>query len=220
MSTGSFPGVKCGRGVLLTTHPLLVPRSWKSTAIPLPTLWATRGLLRDHFTFNFFFTIIHYLPTSNVSSWNSRTFLLLDTEHPTLHYYNTYLLTYSMVQSPSWEANWFAASQEIHAFHGTPRFITALTSVRHLPLSWANPIQSTYPHPTSWRSVLILSTHLRLGLPSYITTIANTNNKTKKGQDERGRSWWWWWGGGGEEYVCTVIMFMLSHAPSHSVQTT
>ena len=41
MGTGSFPGVKCGRGVLLTTHPLLVPRSWKSRAIPLPTLWAT-----------------------------------------------------------------------------------------------------------------------------------------------------------------------------------
>ena len=52
------------------------------------------------------------------------------------------------------------------AFHGTRRFITPLTSVRHLSLSWANPIQSTYPHPTSWRSVLILSTHLRLGLPS------------------------------------------------------
>ena len=32
MGTGSFPGVKCGRGVLLTTHPLLVPRSWKSRA--------------------------------------------------------------------------------------------------------------------------------------------------------------------------------------------
>ena len=43
-STGSFPGVKCGRGLLLTTHPLLVPRSWKSRAIPLPTLWATPGL--------------------------------------------------------------------------------------------------------------------------------------------------------------------------------
>ena len=27
MCTVSFPGVKCGRGVLLTTHPLLVPRS-------------------------------------------------------------------------------------------------------------------------------------------------------------------------------------------------
>ena len=29
------------------------------------------------------------------------------------YYLLTYLLTYSMVQSPSWEANWFAASQEI-----------------------------------------------------------------------------------------------------------
>ena len=52
------------------------------------------------------------------------------------------------------------------AFHGTRRFITVLTSVHHLSLSWANPIQSTYPHPTSWRSILILSTHLSLGLPS------------------------------------------------------
>ena len=51
MSTGSFPGVKCGRGVLLTTHPFLVPRSWKSRAIPLPTLWAKPGLLRDHINF-------------------------------------------------------------------------------------------------------------------------------------------------------------------------
>ena len=46
------------------------------------------------------------------------------------------------------------------AFHGTRWFITALTSVRHLSLSWASPIQSIYPHPTSWRSILILSTHL------------------------------------------------------------
>ena len=52
------------------------------------------------------------------------------------------------------------------AFHGTRRFITALTRVRHLSLSWASPIQSIYPHPTSWRSILILSTHLSLGLPN------------------------------------------------------
>jgi len=44
MGTGSYPGVKCGRGVLLTTHPLLAPRSWKSRAIPLSTLWATSCL--------------------------------------------------------------------------------------------------------------------------------------------------------------------------------
>jgi hypothetical protein len=35
MGTGSFPRVKCGRGVLLTTHPLLAPRSWKNRAIHL-----------------------------------------------------------------------------------------------------------------------------------------------------------------------------------------
>jgi len=52
------------------------------------------------------------------------------------------------------------------AFHGTRRFIIALTSVRHLSLSWASSIQSIYLHPTSWRSILILSTHLRLGPPS------------------------------------------------------
>jgi len=50
------------------------------------------------------------------------------------------------------------------AFYGTRRFITALTSARYLSLSWASPIQSTYPHPTSWRSIPILSTHRRLGL--------------------------------------------------------
>ena len=54
------------------------------------------------------------------------------------------------------------------SFYGTRRFVTALTSVRHLSLSWASPIQFTYPHPTSWRSILILSIHLRLGLPSCL----------------------------------------------------
>ena len=43
LGTGSFPGVKYGRGVLLTPHPLLVLLSWKSRAIPLPTLRATTG---------------------------------------------------------------------------------------------------------------------------------------------------------------------------------
>ena len=40
MGTGTFPRVKSGRGVTLTPHPLLVPWSRKSTAIPLLPLWA------------------------------------------------------------------------------------------------------------------------------------------------------------------------------------
>ena len=52
------------------------------------------------------------------------------------------------------------------AFYGIRRFITALTSVRHLSLSWVSLIQSIYPHLNSWSSILIFSTHLRIGLPS------------------------------------------------------
>ena len=42
MGTGSFPGVKSCRGVTLTPHPLIVPWSRKSRAIPLLPLWAVR----------------------------------------------------------------------------------------------------------------------------------------------------------------------------------
>ena len=54
-----FPGVKSGRGVTLTPHPLLVPWSRKSRAIPLLPLWAVRPVqklsacTRVHFTFTF-----------------------------------------------------------------------------------------------------------------------------------------------------------------------
>ena len=42
MGTRSYPEVKSGRGVTLTLHPLLVPWSRKSRAIPLLPLWALR----------------------------------------------------------------------------------------------------------------------------------------------------------------------------------
>jgi len=51
-------------------------------------------------------------------------------------------------------------------FYGTRKFITALKSLRQPSLSRASLIQSIYPHPTSWKSILILSTHLRLSIPS------------------------------------------------------
>ena len=52
------------------------------------------------------------------------------------------------------------------AFYGTQRFITTFTLDHHLYLSWANWILSMPPHPTSWRSNLILSSYLHLALPS------------------------------------------------------
>ena len=51
-----------------------------------------------------------------------------------------------------------------------PYFTEPENSLPHSQASanclYPEPAQSRYPHPTSWRSVLILSTHLHLGLPS------------------------------------------------------
>jgi len=66
MGTGSFSRVKYGRGVLLTTHPLLVSWSWKSRAIPLPTFWATTGPVTG--TLYLFFTYEYYKKTVNVNN--------------------------------------------------------------------------------------------------------------------------------------------------------
>ena len=57
------------------------------------------------------------------------------------------------------------ATQEIPRIFGTQRFITAFTRAHNLSLSWAISIQSMSAHPTSRRSILILSSHLH-GLPS------------------------------------------------------
>jgi len=102
-------------------------------------------------------------------------------------YLLTYLLTYSMVQSPSWEANWFAACQEIPRISRNPK-VHYCTHKRPPPVPILG--QSIYPHPTSWRSILILSTHLRLGLPR--NTFHNTDKKYQEGR----RQWPRW-----NEYV-------------------
>ena len=51
-------------------------------------------------------------------------------------------------------------------FYGTQRFITAFIRACQLSLSWGRLIHSMSPHPTSWRSIVTLSSHLSLGLPS------------------------------------------------------
>jgi hypothetical protein len=51
-------------------------------------------------------------------------------------------------------------------FYWNRRFITAFKSARHFSLSWASSIQSLTPHTTFGKSILILYSHLSLGLPS------------------------------------------------------
>ena len=80
-------------------------------------------------------------------------------------YILTYLLTpWSRVLLEKLTNN-FAASQEIPRIYGNRKFLTVPTSARHPSLSRANSIQSPRAPPTSWRSILILSSHLRLGPP-------------------------------------------------------
>jgi hypothetical protein len=71
-----------------------------------------------------------------------------------------------MEQSPSWEQNRFSASQEIlhilrnrkvpYRIHKCPPNVPVLSQFE----------QSITPHSTSWRSILILPSNLRLGVTS------------------------------------------------------
>ena len=105
------------------------------------------------------------LPPSCAVVTKSGSLNFLEPSGPVQACYGTYLLT-PWCRVLLEKLTGLQLVKKLSAFHGTRRFITALTSVRQLSLSWASPIQSIYPHPTSWRYILILSTHLCLGLPS------------------------------------------------------
>ena len=81
-STGSFPGVKSGRGVTLTPHPLLMLWSRKGRAIPLLPLWAVRPVqslsacTRVRFTFTFFQGFIFFVTSSDLRPYFRSDLLL------------------------------------------------------------------------------------------------------------------------------------------------
>ena len=80
-----------------------------------------------------------------------------------------YLLTYLLTSWSRVLLEKLTGSQPVKkfpAFYGTRTFITAFTRSRRQSLSSTSSIQSIPPQPTSWRSILILSFHLRLDLPS------------------------------------------------------
>jgi hypothetical protein len=98
-----------------------------------------------------------------------RKFLYTPCETSLKRVRKAYLLTYSLTpcsRVPLEKPTDLQLVKKFPAFYVTRRFIAAFKSARHLSLSWASLIQSIPPHPTSWRSILILSSHLRLGLPS------------------------------------------------------
>ena len=84
-------------------------------------------------------------------------------------YLPTYLLTYLF--TPWSRVNLvkltcFQLVKNFPKFYVTRQFITSFKSAANHSISWATSIQSIPPHTNSWRSILILSSHLNFGLPS------------------------------------------------------
>jgi hypothetical protein len=69
------------------------------------------------------------------------------------------------MQTPPREDNQFAASQEFLRILRNPKVHYRIHKCPP-PVSNLSQLYSLQPHPTSWRYILILSTHLRLGIPS------------------------------------------------------
>jgi len=76
----------------------------------------------------------------------------------------TYLFTYSTKHSPSWETNRFSASQEIPRILWNPKVHNCIHNSSS-PVPILSQIDAVHiPIFHFWRSILILSSHLRLGL--------------------------------------------------------
>jgi hypothetical protein len=85
-----------------------------------------------------------------------------------VYYLLNYLHTYSLTEPSSWGAANCAATRELSSILWNSKVqYRVYKSLPVVPiLSHINPIHTTSSHPISLRSILILSTHLSLGLPS------------------------------------------------------
>jgi hypothetical protein len=144
--------------ILNPVNDILVNTSFMATLFKAEYIWE---FLCCKYTLQSAFNSLHEFKIRQII--NSTAYIHVDRIN---RQYNTYLLT---VLSPSWEAANCAATQELPSIlKETQRFITVFTIALHWSLSWARSIQSIPSHYISLRSGLIVSTHLRLGLPSCI----------------------------------------------------
>jgi hypothetical protein len=89
---------------------------------------------------------------------------------------DTYLFTYLRSWALLEEPPIVQPLKNLPTLYGTRMFNTVFTRALHWFLFWAISIQSTPSHPMSLRSILILSTRLRLGLRSGLFPSGFPNN--------------------------------------------
>jgi hypothetical protein len=127
---GPSAWVKRGRGVTLTTHSLLVPRSRTSTSLLL-SLNACM-VVADSFTFTYLRTTLSGIQCSYITKTN---FVNL---------------------SPSWESSNRSHSQENLHFYGSWRINIRLTKARQWCLSWDRRNQPPLSLPITLRYDTVL----------------------------------------------------------------
>jgi hypothetical protein len=117
---------------------------------------------RKHINLALQFTCLAHFPVSRKESSRGHAGFAVPIAMTT----NITQKTYSMELGLSWEAASFAASQEMPNMLWNSKVHYRVHKNLHWSVSWAWSIQSIPPYPTSLESLLILSSHLRQGLPS------------------------------------------------------
>ena len=134
MGTGSFAGVECGQGMLLTIHPLLVPWSWKSRAIPipLPTLWPHQACNR---------ITLHFYLLWSYAVYSSTSYTIVVNFHCTTKYQKEPLTDFS----PDWTV-WGAVLRRISSTSSTCNCSAGITGAQTVNLAEGRQIRVTTKH--------------------------------------------------------------------------
>jgi hypothetical protein len=126
--------------------------------------------------------------------------------HFSIHQYTfTYLRSWALLEQPPT----VQPLKNFPAFYGTRKFITVFTRALHWSIFWARSIQSISSYPVSLISILILFTHLRLGLPSDLFPSGFATNILHAFLQVRGFLW---------NFVTSLFLWWGVVSPTHNPQ--